>query len=590
MLFFCFTAWGLQKTFEISWWHLKEAFNVSSHTGYIVEWCLFNEVCSRDATYLEYYKWFTKYSYLMPSTWYSCNTQAGDESHIQLFNNKWYWIYINICNNKTISTAYFTENEVLLNRSVDSMFSTAFYDRWEYIVYSNMLLFKNEDDNTYFFIHEGIRYETFLTFNGAITVPSRLNMRTDQAGDNSFFYYSGVNVRMVTNTAIWDEIAWEQTVIFTWSTNIVGIKSYISPFDNDLVYLSIRLDNEDVQTRMYSKPSHAQPWGDDLGVLFDDKYITYIDYDDDYAYFVKEDIDVGGGLTDNYYLDIVNTFYSWSVLVHEYAEREHTIYTTYWTWEVLDDVEMENPNIDPCDVWDRELYIFSWWWTAKNNWFILNNFTPDPYWWDLYFDVWFHWTYWTGASETGSTLPPFEKTTKIIGSWNYWLGFYNSIDYPYHTAIWNYTATWYYIYCEELMEIWSFDYYINTAELPAWIEDFEEWKYYEWDVDLDWLLSIDEYYKWIMHSIKELFFWIWQIFQAIKIFLSELLKIWDTEKREFLTWSSDWWWLWSQFMEALETHSEEDSYMLRLMNFLKWAGLLMVLVIWITTFILIRKD
>ena len=344
------------------------------------------------------------------------------------------------------------------------------------------------------------------------------------------FYYKANNKWTITEKSLSNPydlstISWTTWTFTTWQSN------YFKFFNTYSKILSYRLDVDSYTSwnvDYYEYDTNYSLWPAELAITssgtldIQDQSIILEDFEtteDFYMSYVISD------LTNNeefYFINNDETVFSWSIL------NDLSFSDVWLAYNPLVDYEIEvilTSYYDPLDV---ILYNFtfnytynSWytepdpltfsfitsWITFIENWFILNNFIPDPYWWSLYFEIIAPSLTWTWTVElTTNNFYNLEVDWKGYG-----VDTGVRVTYPYHQIAWDYQVRVLYEYDNVIVYPFWEDYNSYTITLPESPEtDFE----------------IEVIETNFFRDIKYFFIWIRDLFK-------ELMKIWNVEPKNF---------------------------------------------------------
>lgn len=218
----------------------------------------------------------------------------------------------------------------------------------------------------------------------------------------------------------------------------------------------------------------------------------------------------------------------------------------------------------------NDFSFFVSWYTFFENWFSLNNFVPDPYWWELYFElIWPAETWSWRINITTETFWPKEQD----GS-GYWYDTSVIVTLPYHQYAWTYEVRTVYKYLDLIIYPFWETYNTYNITLPEQYLNFD-------------FSSID--------GLEWNFFQnVWSFLNNIKSFFSELMKIWKVEPREwgfnfFIPTTHAEWLVSDTIVFSMDT--QESNILTNFFSFLKWFIVFAFLIISvILVIVLLKKD
>lgn len=248
---------------------------------------------------------------------------------------------------------------------------------------------------------------------------------------------------------------------------------------------------------------------------------------------------------------------------------------TYDLWIFLTDLNDENNIITKYynadynyNSWyippeDFDYNFFTSWYFPFENGFSLDNFTANPSWWNLYFEIIAPAITWTWTIDITT-----EKYWPIESDWN-WYGFDTKVKvtYPYHQTAWIYQVRALYEYDELIIYPFWTDYNsyeITLSESPANYE-FEE--LYICDTDENWVTEIWESLACPFVIIKYYSIKITDNINKLKEFFIKIMTIWTDEVKTFSfiqTTNA------ANFMDWLPNIADQDNVVSKLYFFVKW--------------------
>lgn len=208
-------------------------------------------------------------------------------------------------------------------------------------------------------------------------------------------------------------------------------------------------------------------------------------------------------------------------------------------WDIysgpIDWLDSSTGSVVPVSEWS---YTTSWY-SFFENWFILHNFLPNPYGWELSFDIISPW----------SDIPVrTEKFWSYEVDWLwYWFDSWVKITYPYHEIAWDYKVRVVYEYWGQVVfPFWdSYNNYNISLPEVRWADpdDILPWDYQscnDWNQD-DWFLPwvsnfflcASESVGWFFSSMRSFVGDVTWLFRAI-------WNLWNTDERKTLDQAFNW--------------------------------------------------
>lgn len=192
----------------------------------------------------------------------------------------------------------------------------------------------------------------------------------------------------------------------------------------------------------------------------------------------------------------------------EYCEDLDTGETTL-DWEdfswILDGLETEIQSTE-----EIEFSFSSSWYTFLPNWFILNNFIPNPTWWDLIFEI---------------IKPSWEKVY-TDSTKNYWFDVATKITTFYHNEIWDYKVRIIYKYqSQEIFPTWdSYNNYTISQPEISWISENQklEWK------------TCSNFFDCTKQTFNDVFWKIFDVVRSVWWLFNAFWNIWNTDEQKSL--------------------------------------------------------
>ena len=413
-----------------------------------------------------------------------------------------------------------------------------FCTRW-YFTLSNTALLEHDEDTS--ITQSRVYYDPFtndqiiITDNQSCSNTSPWNVSTSNIANPAWTPINTLTTNLVTPS-------WPPDLAFTATGEIVPIQDGFT-MSGAIVNQDYRITNIDIYEYEYGT---ALLTDSDLRVVS----ITW-------SGWVEIDLDI---LNDADFT--FDAFQDYEIKITlERLDSSQSIFQWYTYWDYNYNAWYTEP-----DPWTFSYNVS--WYTFFENWFTLNNFVPDPYGWWVYFEIIAPSPTWTGTIELTT-----ERYYNAEVDWNgYWFDRSVNVTYPYHQVAWTYQVRTVYEYDNVTDYPFGTDYNsyeITLAEIPN-----DE----EFDIDF-----ID----------VNFFDWVVRMFDGIKDFFRELMRIWEVEQKQF----------W--FMDFLipSTHADsvmweivfntnewQDNILTDLKAFLKWFVIFAFLILSVILIIVINKK
>lgn len=252
--------------------------------------------------------------------------------------------------------------------------------------------------------------------------------------------------------------------------------------------------------------------------------------------------------------------YEVELILTDVADPQNTIELLYWF--------QYNYNEGYMEPLPENFSYFVTWYTFFENWFSLNNFVPNPYWWALTFDIIAPSVTWTWTVNITTDEFYWKET-----DWKwYWVDTWVVVTYPYHEVAWTY----------QVRVVYTYD---NVTDYPFWTD------YNSYEITVPETQANYDIYDDIQ-DIEGGFFWHVKVFFVqIKDFFSNLMNIGQNLEPKsfsfslFKTASAD------GTIIPMTMNTEENNYLTNLYTFLKWAIIFIFLVVTLVIIILsLRKE
>lgn len=236
----------------------------------------------------------------------------------------------------------------------------------------------------------------------------------------------------------------------------------------------------------------------------------------------------------------------------------------------------------------EDFSFFSSGFSFLENWFILHNFIPDPYWWELYFEIIAPALVWTWTIDLVT-----EKFLPYTIDWNwYWFDSAVKITYPYHQVWWTYQVRTLYDFQDlTIYPFWTDynSYLITVAEIPNSVyEELNPEMVIGCDTDGDWFITTTEQVSCAWNITKSFWEVIWDALMNIKKLFQQLMSIWTDEVKDFsfISWVHAS--ITSDMLPSRDT--EADNYLTKMEWFLRGFIYFMFIVIILVTLLVYKNN
>jgi hypothetical protein len=422
------------------------------------------------------------------------------------------WCWVQLTNNTSYSPRFIDDNNFIYSNWWNNyhIYKKNIFDTWDWIeivnarslysdVYNNILLYSNDDDND-------TLYKTDINWWIWIKISNTEVYDLKISPDWNFVFYSNrtdwqyLYKKNINDFLIWEKINQHTTksisILNDWTTLF-----YVNGSDNYYLY-SINWDFGGIP-QWPSPFSLTNSWS----ILMNDWWVWILWTETEWEYTV--DFRLWSHDHNNPPIIALEwSFWSFSWWLHSYdVVYDFESLKSYSLDLIFKDLnDPENIVVSSYDF----IYSFNGWfvdpstldysffhggYTFWANWFTFNSFVPDPYWWDLFFEIiapdWNSWTW-------------IIYTHKIWWE-HYWFDYSLKFTTPYHEVAWVYQVRAIYNYnWEQVFVDSSWNYQSYNISVPE-VVDYSPWAEYN-EVTSSDRCDADSDDTWIIPWLSQ-FFW-----------------------------------------------------------------------------------